>query len=40
MKIKKILASAVAVALTFSVMSANAFAADNLISGDLNLGKG
>ena len=40
MKIKKILASAAAVALTVSVMSANAFAADNLISGDLNLGKG
>ena len=40
MKIKKLLTSTLAVTLTVSAITANAFAADNLLSGDLNLGTG
>lgn len=40
MKIKKLLTSTLAAALTVSAITANAFAADNLLSGDLNLGTG
>lgn len=40
MKIKKMFVNAVSVVLTVSALSANAFAADNLLGGDANLGKG
>lgn len=40
MMIKKLLAGAAAAALTISAMAVNAFAADNLLGGDVNLGTG
>lgn len=40
MMIKKLLAGAAAAALTISAITVNAFAADNLLGGDVNLGTG